>query len=70
MEQPLKLGTSWQAAKEKIKEVKPELTDADLDYVPGKENELLGRLAKKLNRTPEEVRGWVESVSENKAKAG
>jgi len=37
---------------------------------PGKENELLERLAKRMNRTPEEVRGWVESVSVNKAKAG
>jgi len=70
MQQLLKLGTTWEAAKEKIKEVKPELTDEDLEYVPGKENELLERLAKRMNRTPAEVRGWVESVSVNKAKAG
>jgi len=65
----LKLMTPWAEVKEKIKETNVELTDADLDYTPGSEDELLKHLAKKMNRTPEEIKVWIESVSANKGKA-
>ena len=70
MENALKLGSPWDEVKEKLKEVKPELSDQDLSYEPGREDLLLDRLAKKMNRTPAEVRGWIESVAVNKGKAG
>ena len=60
-----KLISPWSSVKEKIKETNIELTDADLDYVPGKEEELLAHLAKKMNRSPEEIKSWIESVSAN-----
>lgn len=62
----LKLSEPWEEVKEKIKESNIELTDEDLEYTPGKEYELLERLSKKLNRSPEEIRAWIESVSYNK----
>jgi uncharacterized protein YjbJ (UPF0337 family) len=65
----INLSAPWPQVKEKIKESNVELTDEDLDYSPGREEELLSRLAKKMNRTPEEVRAWIESVSANKGKA-
>ena len=64
--QQLKLSEPWEDVKEKIKESNIELTDEDLQYTPGKEEELLNRLSKKLNRTPDEVKAWIESVSFNK----
>ena len=69
MEQ-LKLNTSWDQVKEKIKETNIDLTDEDLDYTPGQEDQLYERLSKKLNKSKDEVRQWVESVASNKGKAG
>lgn len=60
----------WESLKEKIKESQTSLTDQDLDYRPGREEELYTRLAEKLHKDKEEVRGWVESLDVNKAMAG
>jgi uncharacterized protein YjbJ (UPF0337 family) len=38
-----------------------ELTDDDLTYAEGKEDELLGRLQKRTGRTQEELRREIES---------
>ncbi len=66
----LKLEAPWPAVKEMLKEINIELTDEDLDYEPSHTDELLNRLAKKMNRTPQEIRQWIESVSYNRGKAG
>lgn len=65
----LKLEQPWEHVKEMLKEVNYDLTDDDLEYEAGNENELLERLSKKMDRTPEEVKKWIESVSYNKGKA-
>ena len=65
----LKLLTSWNEVKEKIKESNVNLTDEDLNYFPGEEEKLLDRLAKKMKRTPFEIKSWIESISSNKGKA-
>jgi uncharacterized protein YjbJ (UPF0337 family) len=65
----LKLEAPWPEVKELLKEAAITLTDEDLVYSPGKEDELLNRLAKKMGRTEEQVKAWVESVSSNKGKA-
>ena len=65
----LNLSAPWPEVKERIKEANTELTDADLNYQPGKEDELLSHLAGKMNRSPEEVNAWIESLSANKGKA-
>jgi uncharacterized protein YjbJ (UPF0337 family) len=67
---PFKLGAPWEEVKEKLKEINIELTDDDLDYQEGKENELLTRLQKKIKKSPEEIKGIIESVSTNEGKAG
>lgn len=69
MSTTLKLETPWSEVKEKIREVNYDLTDADLFYVPGKEDELLDRLAKKMHKSTEEVKGWIESISHTKSRA-
>lgn len=69
MSNTLKLETPWSEVKEKIKEVNYDLTDTDLLYVPGKEDELLNRLSKKMHKSIEEVKGWIESISHTKGRA-
>jgi len=69
METKLKLDAPWEEVKEKMKENNINLTDEDLAYEPGKEDELLNRLATKMNRTPQQVKELVESISFNKGLA-
>lgn len=61
----LKLERSWDHVKELLKENDYRLTDEDLLYMPGKEDELLERLAVKMGRTTDEVRILIESISAN-----
>ncbi|MHA4846886.1 CsbD family protein [Flavitalea antarctica] len=66
----LSLGSDWDDVKSKIKEADISITDEDLEYEEGKEDELLERLSKKMNRTKEEVRMFIESISVNEDLAG
>ncbi len=70
MEKKLSLGNDWEEVKAKIKERNVELTDEDLDYQPGQEDALLEHLAKKMKRSKEDVKGFIESISANKGLAG
>ena len=66
----LKVETSWEEVKEKMKDNDFSLTDADLEYEPGKEEELLNRLQKAMNKSREQVIAYIESISSNKDLAG
>lgn len=66
---PFKLEAPWPEVVERIKEVNYDLTDEDLDYQPGQEEILLDRLEKKLHKSREEIRGWIESLSHTKGRA-
>jgi len=65
----LKLEAPWDEVKELMKENSLELTDEDLAYEPGREKELLDHLASVLDRTPEQVKILIESISSNKGRA-
>jgi len=52
----LELKGSWNEIKGKLKQKYADLTDDDLTFAEGKDDELLGRLQKKLGRTKEEIR--------------
>jgi hypothetical protein len=70
MDTRLNLKSPWPDVKERLKENDPTLSDADLNYEPGRENDLIGRLAKKSNRSAEQVRDYIESISANDDKSG
>jgi hypothetical protein len=70
MEKFIKLNSSWDEVKEKIKEINPEITDSDLVLDHGNEEEVFEKLSKKLHKSIEDVKAWVESVSANKTIAG
>lgn len=65
-----RLHAPWQEVKELLKENDINLTDEDLHYEPGKESELLQRLHNKMNKTPEEIKAYIESISSNRGIAG
>jgi uncharacterized protein YjbJ (UPF0337 family) len=52
----LQFKGEWNEVKGKLKQKYAQLTDDDLMYAKGKEEELLGRLQKKLGKKEEEVR--------------
>ncbi|TMI65362.1 MAG: general stress protein CsbD [Bacteroidetes bacterium] len=66
----IKLQTPWEEVKERMKENDLRLTDADLMYEPGHEEELLIRLEKIMNKTRPEVIAYIESISANEGLAG
>ncbi len=66
----LNLTLPWQDVKEKLLEAEPLLTERDLDYELGKEDQLLERLATKMGRTTEHIKGWIESVAYTEGRAG
>jgi uncharacterized protein YjbJ (UPF0337 family) len=70
MNNTLNLQSSWWEVKEKLKENNIDLTDEDLEYEPGKENQLLQRLQKKMNKSPEEIKAYIESIDVNTGLAG
>ena len=56
-----KLRGNWNQIKGNIKQKYADLTDDDLLYVEGKEDELVGRLQKKTGETKETVQSWFNS---------
>lgn len=58
----LEFQGSWDQVKGKLKQSYGELTDHDLTFVEGKEDELLGRLKEKLGKTKEEIREMIRSL--------
>ncbi|MCL4113929.1 UNVERIFIED_CONTAM: hypothetical protein GTU68_057004 [Idotea baltica] len=57
-----KLKGNWNVLKGKIKQEYGDLTDNDLTYVEGKEDELLGRLQKKTGKTKEDLKNWIDGL--------
>ena len=58
----LQLKGNWNEIKGKLKQKYGQLTDQDLMFVEGKEDELLGRLQKRLGRTKDELRAEIEDM--------
>ena len=55
-ETELKLKGNWNVVKGKLKKAYGELTDDDLTYVDGQEDELVGRIQKRIGKTSSDVR--------------
>ena len=65
----LQLPRPWEEVKEQLKEINTDLTEEELVYEEGKEEELLSRLSQIMNMSPCDVQGLIESVSYNEGKA-
>ena len=53
---------NWNEIAGKLKQKFADLTDDDLLFLEGKEEELLGRLQKKLGKTKEELRDLIAKL--------
>jgi uncharacterized protein YjbJ (UPF0337 family) len=58
----LQIKGNWNEIKGKLKSKYAKLTDDDLLYVEGKEDELMGRLQQKLGRTKEELQDEIDKL--------
>jgi uncharacterized protein YjbJ (UPF0337 family) len=58
----LQLKGNWNELKGKLKQKYAQLTDDDLRFAEGKDDELLGRLQKKLGKSKEALRTELESL--------
>jgi uncharacterized protein YjbJ (UPF0337 family) len=56
----LQFKGSWNEIKGKLKQKYAQFTDDDLTYTEGKDDELIGKLQKKLGKSAEEVRQMLE----------
>lgn len=58
----LELKGKWNEMKGKAKQAYADLTEDDLKYEEGKDDELLGRLQTKLGKTRDELVTWLKSL--------
>ncbi|MEO7265542.1 MAG: CsbD family protein [Ferruginibacter sp.] len=58
----LEIKGKWHEIKGKIKQAHGDLTDDDLKYEDGKDEELLGRLQTKLGKGRDELVTWIKSL--------
>ena len=56
---------TWNTVKGKLKQAYGNLTDDDLKYEEGKEDELLGRLQQKTGKTKDDLKKWFSSYQES-----
>ena len=61
----LDLKGKWNILKGKVKQQYADLTDDDLLYVEGKEDELYGRLQEKTGKTRDQVNTWLDDLDRN-----
>ena len=58
----LQFKGSWNEVKGKLKQKYGQLTDNDLAFSEGKEDELLGRLQQRLGKSKEDLRKEIEGL--------
>jgi uncharacterized protein YjbJ (UPF0337 family) len=58
----LKMKGNWNEIKGKIKQKYANLTDDDLLYEEGMEDEFYGRLQKKTGKTKEQIKSWIDTL--------
>lgn len=58
----LNLKGNWDEVKGKAKQQYADLTDDDLLYEEGKDDELIGRLQKKIGKTKDQVIEWIQDL--------
>lgn len=57
-----KIKGNWNQLKGKVKQEYGELTDDDLVYQEGKEDELLGRIQEKTGKAKDEIKSFIDKL--------
>jgi len=58
----LTIEGNWNEIKGKLKKKYGDLTDNDLTYAKGKEEELFGRLQQRLGKSKEEIKKEIDNI--------
>ncbi len=58
----LEIKGNWNELKGKMKQAEGSLTDDDVRYEEGKDDEFFGRLQQKLGKTKDEIVSWIRSL--------
>jgi uncharacterized protein YjbJ (UPF0337 family) len=58
----LEIKGKWNELKGKLKQAHGDLTEDDLRYEEGKEDELLGRIQQKTGRAKDDLVEWIRSL--------
>jgi uncharacterized protein YjbJ (UPF0337 family) len=61
----LQIKGSWKEIQGKLKQKYAQLTDNDLMLSEGKEDEMLGRIQKRIGKSKEEIKREIESLELN-----
>lgn len=62
METKLKIKGNWNTLKADLKKKYPKLTDEDLHFTAGKEDEMLARLERRLGKTKDEISDTIDEL--------
>lgn len=57
-----KIKGNWNEVKGKLKQKYGELTDDDLQYAEGQEDELIGNIQKKTGKAKDEIKKFIDSL--------
>jgi len=57
-----KMKGNWNVIKGSLKQKYGDLTDDDLSYEEGKEEELLGRIQRKVGESKENLKDFIDSI--------
>nr|MBI1229127.1 CsbD family protein [Cytophagales bacterium] len=57
-----KFKGNWNVVKGKLKQKYGELTDDDLSYTEGKEDELYGRIQKKTGESKDQIKKFINDI--------
>lgn len=61
----LQIKGSWKEIQGKLKQKYAQLTDDDLMFMEGKEDEMFGRIQKRIGKSKEEIKREIESFDFN-----
>lgn len=62
MDNDWKIKGNWNELKGKVKQKWADLTDDDLLYLEGKDDELLGRIQKRIGKTKDEIKKAIDEL--------
>ena len=57
-----KMKGNWNQVKGQLKQKYGDLTDDDLKYAEGKEDELLGKIQEKTGESKEKIKDFIDSI--------
>jgi uncharacterized protein YjbJ (UPF0337 family) len=58
----LRTRSNWTELKGKMRQTYGDLTDDDMEYTEGKQEEWLGKIGNKIGKTAQDVKSWIAGL--------